>query len=262
MNYNEYDSNGNKKSFDFSLLFTDKKYRSRLILCIYAIVFIVLIVMVRISSVNSNNQLTDKNENVNSEINSDNNENVFTDDNSIDNFKEEFSYIELNNYNFEYLLTSDEYQFVASGKRYNEKYDFNFTNQIDTMHYLSDGKKVMALEPNAEYYVITNFPYYYINYFDTEIIKQILNNSTKLSDDVYEITNDKLVEYVENDYKSDLNNKELTNTIKLSKKNNIIVSIEIDITNLINELGKENNSTIITLKYSNFNLIDDFEINF
>ena len=50
--------------------------------------------------------------------------------------------------------------------------------------------------------------------------------------------------------------------LNVSKKNNIIVALEIDITNLVNGLGNENNSTIISLKYSNFNLIDDFEINF
>lgn len=259
MNYNEYDSNGNKKKFDFSLLFTDKKYRSRLILGIYAIVFIILIVMIRMGTTPTNEKLQDNNE-----IETDNIENLpnNNEQEETDNFKEEFSYIYLNNYNFEFSLLSDNQEFIATGKRYEDKFDFNFTNQIDTIHYLSNGNKVMALEPNKDYYVLTNLPIYYINYFESKKINKILNNSIKVSEDVYEISNLNLFEFVENEYKRELNNEDLINTITLTKKNNIIVSIEMDITNLVNGLGNENFSTIITLKYSNFNLIDDFEINF
>ncbi|MBO5375235.1 MAG: hypothetical protein J6A52_00090 [Bacilli bacterium] len=259
MNYNEYDSDGNKKSFDFSLLFTDKKYRSRLVLGIYAIVFIILITMIRLGG-NSTNQTLQSDNKVENNIEENIPDNVESEE--IDNFKEEFSYIYLNNYNFEYSLLSDEQEFIAFGKRYENKHDFNFTNQIDTIHYLSNGKKVMALEPDKEYYVLTNLPFYYINYFESEKINKILNESTKVSENVYEISNLKLIDFVEPEYRSELNDEQLNNTITLTKKNNIIVALEIDITNLVNGLGNENNSTIISLKYSNFNLIDDFEINF
>ena len=42
MDYNEYDSNGNKKKFNVDL--SDKKQRARAILAVYGVIFLILII--------------------------------------------------------------------------------------------------------------------------------------------------------------------------------------------------------------------------
>ena len=268
MNYNDYDSNGNEKNFDLSLLFTDKKYRSRLILGIYFVFFVILITFVRTgikadNSLNDNNNEIVDNEVINNEDNNDDSDIIVNEDSdeNDDEFNEEFSNIMSNNYNFEFTLVSDSNVFVASGKRYNEKYDFKLTDGESVINYLSDGIRVNA-ENDGEYYD-TNLPFYYINYFDNDILYDIVSSSVEVGDNSYAISNKALLEFVDSLYKREISDNDSINSIKLKKEDDIIVSIELDITNIVNSLGiSDTNKTIITLKYSNFNHINDFEINF
>lgn len=257
MNYNDYDSEGNEKSFDYSLLFTEKKYRSRLILCFYFIFFIILVIFVRTSS-KPNNSLKENNDVINNDIVVDNEEqdNIFNNEHM-----EEFSNILTNNYKFEFILVSDSNTFVASGKRYDEKYDFKLTDGNSVIKYLSDGSRVNA-ESDGEYYD-TNLPFYYIDYFDNDILYNIVSSAVEVSDNVYAISNKNLLKYIDTLYKREINDNDSINTIKLVKDNNSIISIELDITNIVNALGiTTTNNTVITLNYYNFNHINDFEINF
>ncbi len=111
MNYNEYDSNGNKKSFNFNDMITDKKQRSRLILGVYAIIFLMLIIFVRMgTSATTNNGEKGKNT---KEV---------VENKELDIYDEMFSLIDGNNYNFLYQLNYSNELYEASGKRYNNKY--------------------------------------------------------------------------------------------------------------------------------------------
>lgn len=255
MNYNEYDSN-NKRSFDYSLLFTDKKYRSRLILGIYVLFFIILIVSVRVGL--SNNFPEENSSVVSGSSNEESGESV---NNGIeDKFEKEFSYIMSNNYNFEFSIVSGVDTYIINGKRFDDKYELILSNGSLFIEYLADGKDVVAFSDGE--YSETNLPYYYINYYDNDLLKSILNNATEISDGYYEITNARLFNYVDKSFGSSVNNKDLINTINIELKNNIIVSLEFDITNLVNSMRYDDiDSTKVSLKYSNFNLIDDFEVN-
>ena len=260
MNYNEYDSDGNKKSFDYSLLISDKKYRARLILGIYLVFFIIIIIFVRVGLSNSVDDYSSL-ENEQEQIpNEDDNEEMVNEN----DFSNEFSLVMLNNYNFEFTIYSDSLEFVAAGKRYNNKYELDLSSNGDIIKYISDGTKTLAYYNGVS--SERELPYYYINYFDNEILLKILNNSKKVGNGNYYITNGRLIKFVNNFFKNEIDNKEFINIIKLFFENDKIVSINIDITNLVNSLledgDKQFSSVVLDLKYSDFGLIEDFEINF
>ena len=256
MNYNDYNNNGNENGFDISLIFTDKKYRARAILLGYVFLFVIIIVFIRtnLNSTNSTNSGIN-----NDEVEVNNNENVNEDSNENIQVDEAFDYIMSNNYEFEFTIYSEQGTFVANGIRYNDKYDFDLTNGDSTIEYLADGNRVSA-EIDGEYYD-TNLPYYYINYFDNENLYKIIAASNMIEEDVYEISNKKIYNYLDSSYKKNLKNEDLVNEIKLIRKNNYVVGIEFDLTNIINSLGiSSTKSTKVVLNYQNFNLIDDFDV--
>ena len=253
MNYNDYNSDDKDNGFDFSLIFTDKKYRARAILVGYVFLFLVLIFFLRVNlNKTSSNNVTENNNVL------EDNENPVVDDEDIQH-DEEFDYIMSNNYEFEFTIYSDDGTFVAKGKRYDDKYDFDLTDGNSVIEYLAIGNSVSA-EIDGEYYD-TNLPYYYINYFDNENLYKIIAASNMVEEDVYEISNEKLYNYLHSSYKKNLTDKDLVNEIRIIKKNNFVIGIEFDLTNIINSLGiGKTKSTKVALNYSNFNLIDDFEV--
>lgn len=262
---------GNKDGFNFSELFYDRKYRSRLILAIYGILFIILIVVVRTTG--NDNVSNNVNNNIENETIENNEENVV--DNEVEEdtdiekeeseIEKQFSYILMNNYDFEFTLYYNDTVYVSNGKRYERKYDFVFGNEESTLKYLVSGNIVKAKIVSDEETEYSNIilPYFYINYFDGNKVKTIIENATMIEDNVYEISNEDLYKFVEKEYQKEMEFSEGTNKIYLTLKNNIVTEVEFDITNLVKNVEKENvKSTKITLKYNNFGLIDDFEVNF
>ena len=120
MNYNDYDSNGNKKDFNFTDLMTDKKQRSRLILGIYVVLIIILIIMIRVG--NKSNSSKDK-------VVKNNDVEEIKEEKPKDEYDELFSLIDGNNYEFRYSLTLDNDIYIAEGKRYSNKFNFTFVKE-------------------------------------------------------------------------------------------------------------------------------------
>lgn len=260
MNYN--------KGFSFSSLFLDKTNRSRLILLIYLIFFIILIVFIRSGLKNSNS--SDINNNLNNEIDNSIVDNAVIDDNTNIDFvdskiKNMFSHIDMNNYEFSYILYYNDDIYSAIGKRFNRKYAFELTDGNSVLSYLASGMVVKAKDKLAvdSSYMTVSFPYYYINYFDNSVLKEILNSSNQISEGEYGITNGQLLNFIDGNYS--INSEEIdmnaVNIIKLDLKNSIIVGIDIDLTNLFS-FSDDINSVKISLKYSNFGLIDEFDVVF
>ena len=251
MNYNDYDSDGNKKNYNFSDMMSDKKQRSRLILAFYAVVIIILVIMIRVgsgSNTTQNNEENSKDNSYNQEIETDDNKEV----------QQLFSLIDTNNYEFNYTLNFDNEIYIASGKRNNDKFSFTFVKEGETpIEFLGTKNNIKAKVNEEEQEA--GFPYQYLNYFDNELLKRIIKNSSKVEDELYVITNSKL-KTISNDFHS-LESDSL-NTIKLTIKNNTIIGIEIDYSNAISELLNREVTAVITNQYTNFNLVDDFSSNF
>ena len=245
----KYDSD-----FNLSSLFTEKKYRARLILGVYLVFFIVLISISR-SSVSNNKESNAKKD---------------IDENSSDvvekeNEKEEkkdilpgFSFLSMNNYEFEYILHLNGEEYILLGKRFNDKLSFTVSNKDEKKEYLVSGNTVKMKE--NEMYVNTKLPYYYINYFDNDVIQNIIRDSEKITDTEYEITNLKLSKYIDSSFKYNNKEKDLKNSVDLTFKNGNVVGIDFDLVNLFSDVD-ELNELKISLNYKNFGLIDDFVIN-
>ena len=245
--------NYNNDNFNYSSLIFNKKYRSRLILAIYTILFFILIIFLR-TSINNKNYNESNNEvfiNENEDNKNEESENSY--------IKSLFSYIDMNNYNFEFKISYNNNVYISSGKRSDRKYDFTLTDGNNIVHYLVSGKLVKIKQENS--YENSILPYFYINHFDNEVLKSILSKSKQISESTYEITNGILSSFVDSNYNLIVGDDELINTIELDIKNNIIVGINMDFTNLFNDYD-EVSLLKISLNYFDFGLVDDFNVNF
>ena len=135
--------NYNNDNFNYSSLIFNKKYRSRLILAIYTILFIILIIFLR-TSINNKNYNESNNEvfiNENEDNKNEESENSY--------IKSLFSYIDMNNYNFEFKISYNNNVYISSGKRSDRKYDFTLTDGNNIVHYLVSGKLVKIKQENS-----------------------------------------------------------------------------------------------------------------
>lgn len=259
---------GNKDGFNYSDLFYDKKYKSRLILAVYGILFIILIVAIRTvgtdnaSNTVTNNEIENKEENI---INNEIEEETDTEKEEDSEIEKQFSYILMNNYDFEFTLYYNDTTYIANGKRYDRKYDFEFGNEESTLKYLVSGNIVKAKIVSSEEteYNSIPLPYFYINYFDGNKVKTIIENAAMIENGIYEISNEALYEFVEEEYQKEIEITEDMNKIYLTLKNNIVTEVIFDITSFVKNIeGTDVESAKISLKYNNFGLIDDFEVIF
>ena len=255
MNYNEYDSNGNKKKFNFSDAINDKQQRARIILLIYFIFIVILIIFIRLSLSSSNNLNNEEIEEPN------NNEEKVTyeeeDTKPKDDVDKMFSFIDQNNYNFKFTINYQEQEFIINGKRFNEKFEFTYTNGNEELYFLGS-KDNLKLKREDDYSSVV-FPYVYVNFFDNNELKNIIRNSI-LVDDVYQVSNEKINNLVT--LKGNMDNNDAINTFSLLLRNNNVVGINIDCSNAISDFQDEEIVLKITLEYSDFGLVEDFELNF
>ena len=252
MNYNEYDSNGNKKRFDFSDIINDKTQRSRFLLFVYLIIFIVLVIFIR-ANISNTNVNKEKQEQELKEEETNNQNSVV--ENSNTELDEMFSFIDLNNYDFVFNINIKDSNSIITGKRYNSKYDFELKNNDYILYFNGTSNYIKAKESIDGESKLTGFPYALINIFDTNVLKSLIANSN-LNNNIYEITNEEIGKVA----KETISNGELINTIELVKSNNKVVQINLNIANAMSSYMKEEVNATIALKYSNFGLVDDFKI--
>lgn len=261
MNYNDYDSNGNKKKFNLTDMLTDKKQRARVFLVFYVIIFLILIIIIRVGITSSNNVKQEEQKEKQDEV-LDNNKEESEEDKEIN---EKFLFLDQNNYNFKFTI---EYKYngttssqIIEGKRFDNKYDFTLQYNGDVMYFLGTEDNIKAKENEQSNFIEAQFPYVYLNFFDNKLLKNIVKNAS-LNDDTYEISNLLLSELISSGSSKSLENKDSKNTLKLDVKNNKIVGINIDYSNVLCDYQKEEISAVVNLEYSNFGLIEDFDINF
>lgn len=249
MNYNDYDSNGNKKKFNLLDIADSRQKRSILILAFYLIIIIILIVVVRIS-MKSNNEQPKEEEKIE--------EKELEPVKDKDNVDELFSFIDQNNYSFTFSFNSDGIDYVTTGKRYDNKYSFTFSNGEQVLTFLGTKGNIKIMNEDGSY-MASNFPIVFMNYFDNELLKKIVRNSSVVNG-IYEITNEKIYEIIGRKVSGEDGSG--INTIELNLKNNKVVGLVIDVTNAIKEDKTAPVMSKITLEYKDFGLIDDFDVSF
>ncbi len=250
MNYNEYDGNGNKKKFDILEIINDRQKRSRFLLVLYLIIFIFFIIFIRLN-INSSDIDKDITKNTNKEIIKEE-----TKIKELEDSNNTFLFLDMNNYDFIFNINVKDSVSVIEGKRYNDKFSFTLNNNGNILYFNGVSNYIKAKETIDGEYKLTGFPYVLVNIFDTNVIKELINNAT-LNNDIYEIKTEEIGRII--NYGT-LNNGEAVNTIELIKKNNKVTEINLDLSNAISSYMNDSVTAKISLKYSNFGLIDDFKI--
>ena len=101
MDYNEYNSNGNKKRINLSDTFYDKKQRARFMLLVYFLFIVIIVLTIKFSTPKTTNTLKD--ENTNEEV-VENIEEKEEHEEIIDEIDKKFSFIDQNNYTMTLLF--------------------------------------------------------------------------------------------------------------------------------------------------------------
>ena len=83
-----------------------------------------------------------------------------------------FSFIDLNNYNFDYNVSIGNSISIIEGKRFDDKYSFTLNNNGYVLYFNGVKSYIKAREIDSEEYKTTGFPYVFVNYFDIDVLKE------------------------------------------------------------------------------------------
>lgn len=225
---NEEEKDGKKISI--VEIVKNRQYRAIASLSFYVILIIVLIGVVRTSpSREVNNEKITKIEDV-SEVDG-------------------FDSIKGKNFNFTYTLDINDSSVVYEGKQFGDK--VLFTNKSNNKEYFYQNGILLVKDKSN--YVLSNNITKYFNYLDIDLIESIISKADKEGN----ISIKDFRGLIDTKTADKGNNLEGEIYLTLKTKNGIVTSIEFD----LSELGENDSDIELTLKYSNFGLIEDFNIN-
>ena len=153
------------------------------------------------------------------------------------------------NFKFEYILEIDGIKTTYLGENNKNRTHFIYKSSKEESEYYSI--EDVFLKHNNKNYILSTNPSLYFNFFDIEKIKAIilkLNNNSISNKDLY---------YIE---KSEFLGDNRLNKVDIIKENNIVKQIKIDLSNFAN-LYKSNSKVTLILNYSDYNKINEININ-
>ena len=160
-------------------------------------------------------------------------------------FKEFFN----KNFKFEYILEIDGVKTTYIGENNKNRTHFIYKSSKEESEYYSI--EDVFLKYNNKNYILSTNPSLYFNFFDIEKIKAIilkLNNNSISNKDLY---------YIE---KSEFLGDNRLNKVDIIKENNLIKQIKIDLSNFA-KIYQSNVKVILTLNYSDYNKVNEININ-
>lgn len=226
------------KGFRPTEIVTNKQYRAIAILIFYFFLFAFLIISIRISDKKAEMAKKDGNQDI------------------IENGTiKGFELIKNNNFSYKYILQVNDDLYVYEGKRFQNKDSFTLTSDNSIKNYIIVDTFAYEIVNNET--VMTDKPYYYIDFLDTSVIENIINTAKKSSNRIYSINNKSLDAL--NVKKIGVNNRD-KNKIILHYDNGVITRIDFDYTNYVSFDNSGIKRVFLTLEYSNFGSIDDFDV--
>ena len=160
-------------------------------------------------------------------------------------FKEFFN----KNFKFEYILEIDDIKTTYIGENNKNRTHFIYKSSKEESEYYSI--EDVFLKHNNKNYILSTNPSLYFNFFDIEKIKAIilkLNNNSISNKDLY---------YIE---KSEFLGDNRLNKVDIIKEKNIVKQIKIDLSNFA-KIYQSNVKVILTLNYSDYNKVNEININ-
>lgn len=169
---------------------------------------------------------------------------------------EGFNKIAANNFEYTYLLSIDDLNYVYSGSKFDNKDFFTLTSQGRIEKYFIIDN--IALINKDDNWVLADFPNQYFNFFDTEVLEKIISNSLfSKENNQYEISTSFLLDF----FDPVISNKDLSvNTISLTYTNKTITAITMDISSLAKHYDENVEKAILELNYLKFANVKDFDI--
>lgn len=228
------EENKKEQKFEFKELFTNKQYRSIAILIFYAILFVVVIAMIRMPS----------------------NSGIMENGTHVTNVKG-FELIDNKNFSYKYTIMVDDEQYIYEGKKFKDKDLVTLTKDEETREYYLENNKYYVKEEDS-FVSIVEKPILIFDFFHTDALDMLISRSI-LIDEVanrYRIDNQDLYDVLNSD-NSKVDSGE--NYITLNYRNSNITRIVFELDNYSKTIGENYNKVIITLEYFDFNLIDDFD---
>ena len=153
------------------------------------------------------------------------------------------------NFKFEYILEIDDIKTTYIGENNKNRTHFIYKSSKEESEYYSI--EDVFLKYNNKNYILSTNPSLYFNFFDIEKIKAIilkLNNNSISNKDLY---------YIE---KSEFLGDNRLNKVDIIKENNLIKQIKIDLSNFA-KIYQSNVKVILTLNYSDYNKVNEININ-
>lgn len=153
------------------------------------------------------------------------------------------------NFKFEYILEIDGIKTTYLGENNKNRTHFIYKSSKEESEYYSI--EDVFLKHNNKNYILSTNPSLYFDFFDIEKIKTIilkLNNNSISNKDLY---------YIE---KSELLGDNRLNKVDIIKENNIVKQIKIDLSNFA-KIYQSNVKVILTLNYSDYNKVNEININ-
>ena len=153
------------------------------------------------------------------------------------------------NFKFEYILEIDGIKTTYLGENNKNRTHFIYKSSKEESEYYSI--EDVFLKHNNKNYILSTNPSLYFNFFDIEKIKAIilkLNNNSISNKDLY---------YIE---KSEFLGDNRLNKVDIIKENNIVKQIKIDLSNFA-KIYQSNVKVILTLNYSDYNKVNEININ-
>lgn len=165
-----------------------------------------------------------------------------------------YKLIDTNNYSINIKLNIDEEVYHYKGYRNKERHYLELSKEGSSKKEEYIIFKDFALNKKSNNYKITKIPYIGFNYFDTDLIKNLINKGVKDKDGSLIIKN--LYLFNKNDeYQGDLTNK-----IDITYKNNYVTGYKMDFSNFIKDKAKKS-KMILEITYYDFNKAKDININ-
>lgn len=233
---NKENKKNNEKKFNIKELYTNRQYRSIIILVFYVILFAVLITGLR-----SNRTMVNKDNNTNKGVT-----------------VKGFELINKRNFNYKYTVIADGETFIYEGKKYENKEYFTLSKDEESKeYYIVDSEVYVKSDDNDRFIMVSNKPTIVFDFLNIRTVQELLSRAIIVDEDnnKYEITNQTLYDFLSSDnFKVDDGN----NTIELYYRNSYVTGVDFDLSEYAKALGEKYSNVNIKLEYFDFDLVENF----
>jgi len=228
------EKNEKETKFELKELFTNKQYRSIMILVFYAVLFAILIVFIRTPG-----------------------ENLSNDGGSTVTNLKGYELIDNKNFGYKYTVTLDDEEYIYDGQKFGDKELVILSkDEVKRYYYIEDDKTY--IKENYVYKSTVDKPILIFDFFDTDVLDQLITRSILIDENAnrYKIDNQDLYDVLNEDTTKVESGE---NYITLNYRNSNITKITFELDNYSKTIGENYDKVIISLEYYDFNLIEDFE---